>query len=98
MTRDEVMEKLKANHGKIASFNVKAIALFGSLARGEATPTSDIDMMVDFSGPATFDQYMGLKILLEDLFKVKIDLVTRKGIRSRIFPYIEKDLVYVKGL
>lgn len=98
MTRDEVIKKLEANYEKIACFNVKSIALFGSLARGEATSSSDIDMMVDFLGPATFDQYMDLKILLEDLFNVKIDLVTRKGVRPRIFSYIEKDLLYVQGL
>jgi len=69
-------------------FGVRALSVFGSVARGEASETSDLDILVDFTGPATFDGFMGLKLFLEDSLGVKVDLVTRAalkpGLRARI--------------
>jgi predicted nucleotidyltransferase len=45
-------------------YGVRDLAVFGSVARGEASEASDLDMLVDFVGPATFDGYMGLKYFL----------------------------------
>ena len=69
-------------------FGVRELALFGSVARGEATATSDLDVLVDFDGPATFDRFMGLKIFLEDTFGRKVDLVTRPALKPRIRDHI----------
>jgi predicted nucleotidyltransferase len=49
------------------SLGVKSLAIFGSVARGEADAGSDVDILVDFEGPATFDAYMETKFLLEEL-------------------------------
>lgn len=76
-------------------FAVKHLALFGSAARDEMHEGSDADVLVEFEGPATFDGYMGLKSFLEGLFKVKVDLVTNKGLKPRARPYVEKDLIHV---
>jgi predicted nucleotidyltransferase len=51
---------------------MKSLALFGSVARDDATDTSDVDVLVDFGAPPTFDQYMGLKIFLEDLLQCSV--------------------------
>ena len=49
-----------------ALFGVRDLAVFGSVARGDASDASDLDVLVDFVGSATFDGYMGLKLFLED--------------------------------
>lgn len=96
MKRDAIIELLKANYPEITMrFEVKSLALFGSAARDEAAPESDIDILVEFPGPPTFDQYMDLKIFLEDLLQRQVDLVTRRGLRDRIRPFVEKEAVYV---
>lgn len=95
MKRDEILERLKAERAKMAQFKVRSLAIFGSVARDEAGPGSDVDFLVEFDGPATFDQYMGLKIFLEDLLDSPVDLVTHKGVRPELAPYIEKEAFYV---
>lgn len=74
-----------------ARFGVRELAVFGSVARGEATEASDLDVLVDFVGPATFDGFMGLKLFLEDSLGVKTDLVTRPALRSRLRARIEAE-------
>ena len=91
MRRKDVMEQLKANVSRFSEFNIKSLAVFGSVARGEARPDSDVDILVEFNGPATFDQYMELKIFLEDLLSRPVDLVTRQGVRPELAPYIEQE-------
>ena len=95
MNRVELIRELKAQGGKLTTFGVKRLAIFGSVARGEATPDSDVDVLVEFEGPATFDQYMRLKMFLEDLLERPVDLVTRKGLRPQLVPYVEQDAVHV---
>ena len=77
------------------NFGVKSLRIFGSTVRGENKPESDIDILVEFNGPATFDEYMDLKIFLEDLLGKQIDLVTEKALKPRLRPYIEKEAIYV---
>jgi predicted nucleotidyltransferase len=47
-------------------FGVRELAVFGSVARGDANEASDVDLIVNFEGPSTFDGYMGLTLFLED--------------------------------
>ena len=95
MRRDEVVKQLKAEQARLVKLKVKSLAVFGSLARDEAKPTSDIDVLVEFDGPATFDRYMDVKIFLEDLLHCPVDLVTRKGIRPELAPSIEREAIRV---
>ena len=95
MDLGEVIHRVKTQKTKLAELNVKSLAVFGSVARGEAQSGSDIDFLVEFNGPATFDGYMGLKIFLEDLLETPIDLVTSKGVRPELRPHIESELRYV---
>jgi len=61
------------------------------LARGEASARSDLDVLVDFEGPATFDGFMGLKFFLEDTLGVKVDLVTRAALKPRLRERVESE-------
>jgi len=74
---------------------VASLAVFGSVARDEAGPESDIDILVEFRGAATLTRFMDLKSLLETAFGRRVDLVTQKALRDRLRPDIEKDAVRV---
>jgi len=76
-------------------FAVRSLALFGSAARGEATEASDVDLLVEFDGPPTFDRYMDLKFYLEDLLGRRVDLVTPDALKTRMRPIVEKEAIRV---
>ncbi len=69
-TLEQVMETLAANREAIRRFGVRRLALFGSCARGEEAPSSDLDFLVEFDEDS-FDAYMDLKFFLEELFGCK---------------------------
>ena len=79
----------------LRSFGVRSLRLFGSVARGEADPGSDVDLLVDFEDTPTFSGFMQLKFFLEELLSCRVDLVTEKGLRERVRPYVEMDAVRV---
>lgn len=95
MKRDNILQILAAHRDDLEAFGVKTLALFGSVARGEASRDSDLDFLVEFESPATFDHYMGLKFFLEDLFGCQVDLVTRKALKPLLRPLVEKEAIYV---
>ena len=95
MRREEILQQIKSQRAKLTEFNVKHLAVFGSVARDEARADSDVDVLVEFDGPATFDQYMGLKMFLEDLLRLPVDLVTPKAVRPQLAPYIEREALRV---
>ncbi len=91
----EVLAALKANKVKIRDLGVREIGLFGSYAKNEQTPESDIDILVEFSeGKKSFHTYMQLKLFLERLFKKKVDLVIKGAIRPELKQSILKGAVY----
>lgn len=74
---------------------VAALSVFGSAARGDDRPDSDIDILVDFHGPADFARYMDLKDALEAALGRPVDLVTRKAHRPETREGIEGEAVRV---
>ena len=77
-------------------FGVERIGIFGSFARGEERPESDIDVLVTFrTGEKTFDNFMGIKFYLEDIFDRKVDLVTEAALKPLIRDPILAEVVYV---
>ena len=73
---------------------MRRISVFGSYVRGEETPESDVDILVQFD-QTTWANYIGLKFYLEDLLGREVDLVTPKALKPATKPSIEKDLLYV---
>jgi len=76
-------------------YGITRLALFGSTARDAAHPTSDIDILVAFDGPATSARYFGVQFYLEDLLGCPVDLVTDKALRVELRPFIEQEAVDV---
>lgn len=77
------------------SFGVARIGVFGSFDRDEATPESDVDILVEFrEGEETFDNLMDLKFYLEDLLGRRADLVIADTLKLRIRDSVLKEVVY----
>ncbi|MHB1340406.1 MAG: nucleotidyltransferase family protein [Coriobacteriia bacterium] len=75
-------------------FGVSRLGIFGSRLRGEASPESDLDILVEFSHP-TFRNYMGLKRYLEELSGLPVDLVSAAALKPMLKPYILDRVLYV---
>lgn len=95
MDRDDTINLLTRHRRELDRFGVRSLALFGSVARGEGHEGSDVDVLVEFEGRATFDRYMDCKFFLEDLLGRPVDLVTTKALKPRLRPHVEKEAVYV---
>ncbi|KAF2990249.1 nucleotidyltransferase family protein [Methylocystis sp. MJC1] len=67
------------------------IRLFGSVVRGEETPSSDVDLLIDFAEERGFDDYLALAEELETLIGRKVDLVTSRGVSPFLRPLIERE-------
>jgi len=93
--RAEVLTLLQGQGKRLASFAVRSLFLFGSVARDQAGPDSDVDLLVEFAGSPTYRGYMDLKFFLEDLLGCRVDLVTRSGLRPRALPAIEREAIRV---
>jgi predicted nucleotidyltransferase len=76
-------------------FGVRALSVFGSVARDEAKEASDVDILVDFEGPATLLGFMGLKLYLEERLGARVDLVTRPALKPVIKQRIEAEAIRV---
>jgi predicted nucleotidyltransferase len=86
---------LRDHQAELPQFRVKSLSLFGSVARDEAGPQSDLDLLVEFDGHATYDLYIGLKLFLEDLLGCRVDLVMTKALKPRMRPSVEREAVRV---
>jgi len=81
---EEVIAILRPQHDAIRAFHVASLFLFGSVARNEATPSSDIDLLVEFSKPVGMFTFARLQIYLEKLLGCAIDLGTPDSLK----PYL----------
>lgn len=70
-------------------FGIRRLELFGSAARNDFTPASDLDFLVKFSGSPSLDDYLGLRESLKSLFGREVDLVMPKAIRN---PYVRASI------
>ena len=97
LNRDQALRVLAENRDAIRRYGVCSLALFGSAARGEASPASDLDFLVEFERK-TFDSYMGLKEFLENLFQRPVDLVLTNTLKPRLRDDILRESVHATGL
>src|SRR4051812_47141910 len=83
MRRDEVIGFLSSHRSELEeSFGVCSLALFGSMARDEAGPDSDVDVLVEFRETPSLTEYMRLKFWLEDHLGRQVDLVMKRALKS----------------
>jgi len=96
LDRDKVIDTLRTHEPELRGRGVLHVALFGSLARGEAGPDSDIDVMVEFAPDTPVDlfDYVALTEYIADLFPVKVDVANREGLKPLVRPSAERDAIY----
>ena len=95
-TKEEIVKTLDKNRSRLQALGVKRLGLFGSFVRGEQRADSDVDLLVDFeAGQKTFDHFIQLSFLLEDLLGRRVELVTPEALSPHIGPYILEEVEYV---
>ncbi|MBI5353181.1 MAG: nucleotidyltransferase family protein [Chloroflexi bacterium] len=95
MTRRTVISRIRKHRDQLTKLGVKSLSIFGSVARGEERPDSDVDILVEFKGRATFNRFMDTKFYLEEVLGCKVDLVTPQAIKPRIKENVTRDLIHV---
>lgn len=92
---NEIKRRLDEARGDLfRRYPLRSLGIFGSTARGDGAPDSDVDILVEFTEPVGFE-VADLAMDLEELLGRKVDLVSRKAVRERMLPYVERDLVHV---
>ena len=96
MKSDEILARLRENETALRARGVKHAALFGSCARGDNRPDSDIDIMVEFDPTAhvTVFNYAGLKDYIAGLFDGPVDVVSHEGLKPYVRPAATTDAIY----
>jgi predicted nucleotidyltransferase len=83
LTRQLITQRIQAQADRLKSLGVSRLELFGSFARDEGHEQSDVDFLVDFD-EVTFDRYMELKFMLEELLGHDVDLVIRRSLKPAL--------------
>ena len=99
MTRDEVTAVLRAHEAELRAAGIEALDLFGSVARGEERPDSDVDLACRLTEDAKIGlfQFAGLKLRMEDVLGRSVDLVTIGMLKGRFGDNARRDLQRVFG-
>ena len=95
MTREEILRTLARDKPELQKrFKVSKMALFGSYARGDQQPGSDVDILVEVDPSIGLD-FVTLARRIETILGVSVDLVSSRAVNSRAMEFIEPELVYV---
>lgn len=94
-SRDDILTLLRREKPALmARWPIASLALFGSVARGEQTEGSDVDLLVDLAQPMGF-AFFDLIDELEQLLGGRVDLIERSQIKPRAWPYIAAEVIDV---
>jgi len=96
MDKKEILEAISRQklylHEK---YHVKNIGVFGSVARDEQTENSDVDVLVEFESPIGFFEFVRMEDFLSGILRKKVDLVSRKALKSAMKDDVLKETIYV---
>lgn len=95
MRRNDVLALVQAHRNSLIQLGVESLDLFGSVARDEASPDSDVDFLVTFAQPSGLFQLLRVKHYLEDILGRPIDLGMRTALREHLREPVLKDLIHV---
>lgn len=97
MSKHDLIKAIQNNTDTIKAYGVKSVGIFGSFAASRQTAKSDVDVLVEFKKEGkTFDNYMELKLFLEQLFKRRVDLVIKDALKERIKDRVLSGTAYAR--
>jgi hypothetical protein len=88
-----ILTLLKRRKRTLKKYNVRSISIFGSAARNRLRKHSDVDLLVEFSGPVGLFQFARLKLYLEQVLERKVDLVTPQALRKELRDTILREAI-----
>ena len=95
-TLEEIKQTLSATKPLLQEqYRVTEVGVFGSYARGEQTQTSDLDILIDYEQAPTLFKLVELRDYLAGVVGMKVDVVTKNGLKPRIRERVLSEVVYV---
>jgi len=91
--RDEVIAIIAAHREQLQEMGVKSLELFGSVARDEARPDSDVDFLVEFNRPVGLFEFIAVRLYLEDILGCSVDMGTQKALKEHLREPVRKDII-----
>lgn len=95
MKREDVLTTLKKNELELQSYGVERLAIFGSVARDEARPDSDVDILVEFNKPIGLFGLIELRLQLEKILGTSVDVGTIECLKERMQQEVLDECIYV---
>lgn len=93
MNQQQVLNLIEPKRDRLDEFAVKALFLFGSVARNEATSDSDVDFLVEFNRPVGLFTLLGLKSFLEEVLGCSVDIGTPDSLRPHLRDTVLKEAI-----
>ena len=93
-SREEVIGLVGAHRAKLKHMGVRSLSLFGSVARGDASPTSDVDLLADLQPMGLFS-IIRIEQYLSDVLERNVDLVPRQNVRPELKARVESEALTV---
>ncbi|MEJ5197739.1 MAG: nucleotidyltransferase family protein [Anaerolineae bacterium] len=95
-TKTEILTLVRRHQIQLKRLGVKRLGLFGSFVREQQNSDSDVDILVEFeSGRKTYDNFVQVAFLLEDMFGRRVELITPEALSPYIGPHILREVEYV---
>lgn len=97
MDRDQIIAKLRAHEAELRASGIERLSLFGSIARGDATEKSDVDLIgdLDRSKVRTLFKEAGLEIRLAEIVGAPVDLSERRLLKAPVRAQAERESILV---
>ncbi len=92
MRREEVIAILQAHKADLEALGVSALYLFGSVARDQAGPESDVDLLVELSRSMGWE-FFDIQRALENWLGCRVDLVTLEALRPRVRQRVLREVI-----
>lgn len=96
MMLDEALDTLRKAEAELRAKGIAHAGVFGSTARGEQRPDSDVDIVIAFEPSARISIYdfVGIQENIAELFDTSVDVIDQRGLKPRVRENVERDLVY----
>lgn len=94
--KENIIEVLKTvTEDALSKYKARIKAIFGSVARGDESESSDIDILVDFKEDADLFDFVGLSLFLEEKLHRRVDIVPTDTIKREIRDIVLKEAIYI---